>query len=107
MPETLAVFMGRVLQCTRPSKPSSIPRASHPNPTDVLTAARMTAFRAGQSPPPVRMPIRMTHSSWDEEIVLEEEPFSKLFHNAYRLEEEINETSCTGHHINRSPGRNF
>src|SRR5438067_1251763 len=74
MPETLDAFIGRVLQWTRPSKPSSIPRTSHPNPTDVFTAARITAFNAGQSPPPVRIPTRM------EEIVLEDEAILKLFH---------------------------
>src|SRR5205085_7984866 len=36
-----------------------MPSTSHPNPTDVLTAARMTAFSAGQSPPPVSIPTRI------------------------------------------------
>src|SRR5205823_12353355 len=74
MPETLDAFIGRVLKWTRPSKPSSMPRTSHPNPMDVLTAARITAFSAGQSPPPVRIPTRM------QQIVLEEEAILKLFH---------------------------
>ena len=38
MPETLAMFMRRTLEWTRPSKPSSIPDTSHPNPTEVLTS---------------------------------------------------------------------
>src|SRR5207248_908226 len=76
MPETLDAFIGRVLKWTRPSKPSSMPRTSHPNPTDVFTAARITAFSAGQSPPPVRIPTRM------QQIVLEEEAILKLFHRA-------------------------
>src|SRR5437870_6451660 len=59
MPETLAAFMGRVCEWTKPSKHSSIPRTSHPNPTDVFTAARITAFNPGQSPPPVRTPTRI------------------------------------------------
>src|SRR5262249_2759481 len=42
-----------------PSKPSSIPKTSHPySLIAVFTAARMTALRPGQSPPPVRIPMR-------------------------------------------------
>jgi hypothetical protein len=42
-----------------PSKPSSIPNTSHPySLMAVFTTARMTALRPGQSPPPVRTPMR-------------------------------------------------
>src|SRR4051812_6120872 len=42
-----------------PSKPSRTPRPSHSKcPLAVLTNARITAFRPGQSPPAVRMPTR-------------------------------------------------
>src|SRR5947207_14700258 len=77
MPETLAFVSVRVLQWTSPSKPSSTPRTSHPKPTEVLTAARITAFKAGQSPPPVRIPIRMSGH-----IFLEARAFLKLFQYA-------------------------
>ena len=65
------MFMRRILEWTRPSKPSSIPGTSYPNPTEVLTVARITAFKAGQSPPPVRIPTRIDVLLSRAEIVLE------------------------------------
>ena len=43
---------------SRPSKPSSMPRTFHPYfMMAQFTAARITAFKPGQSPPPVQIPI--------------------------------------------------
>src|SRR5215813_3901726 len=92
MPDTLVLVNDRVLKCTRPSKPSSIPRTSHPKPTEVLTAARITAFNAGQSPPPVRIPIRM-----GGDIFVEAKPFLKLFEYACFIGGKSNEKNgCSG-----------
>ena len=44
----------------RPSKLSSRPTTSMPLLTPALTTARITAFRPGASPPPVRIPIRFS-----------------------------------------------
>ena len=45
---------------TCPAKPSSMPTTSQPSvPRACSTTARMTALSPGQSPPPVRMPIRL------------------------------------------------
>src|SRR6187401_2639140 len=43
-----------------PSKLSSRPTTSMPSLTPALTTARITAFRPGASPPPVRIPIRFS-----------------------------------------------
>jgi hypothetical protein len=59
-PRTSAMSNSRALcGLMSPSKPSSIPKTSHPySLMAVFTAARMTALRPGQSPPRVRRPIR-------------------------------------------------
>src|SRR5438034_1106013 len=83
----------------RPSKPSSIPRTSHPKPTEVLTAARITAFKAGQSPPPVRIPIRISG-----DIFLDTRAILKIFHYGYLTEVRRNETNGGGRRINCGSG---
>src|SRR5437867_6221908 len=44
---------------SRPAKPRFTPSTSHPRLSADNTAARMTAFRPGASPPPVEMAIRI------------------------------------------------
>src|SRR5207249_11590586 len=43
---------------TSPRHPSRTPKTSYPRWNDLRPTARITALSPGQSPPPVRMPIR-------------------------------------------------
>ena len=52
--------MGTVSPSSTPRQPSRKPTTSSPcSPIPLRTTARITALRPGQSPPPVRMPMRM------------------------------------------------
>ena len=60
MPLTSRVLSGRTRSSMRPWKPSSMPTTSMPYfQMAVFVTARMTALSPGQSPPPVRTPIRL------------------------------------------------
>src|SRR5439155_7922474 len=57
IPETCAGPRSRKLPSTRPRQPSSTATQSQPSASEARTTARITAFRPGQSPPPVNMPM--------------------------------------------------
>src|SRR5665811_1052924 len=60
IPLTSARPRGRVNPSSGPFQPSRKPTNSWPYAwTPLITAARITAFSPGQSPPPVNIPIRM------------------------------------------------
>ena len=60
MPRTAWTSRGTVSPSSGPRHPSRNPTNSRPySSTPLRTTARITAFRPGQSPPPVRTPTRM------------------------------------------------
>ena len=60
IPRTARRSIGTVSFSRTPRQPSRKPTISSPcSPITLRTTARMTALRPGQSPPPVRMPMRM------------------------------------------------
>src|ERR1700748_1863682 len=60
MPRTAGPSRGRVSPSSGPRQPSRKPTNSYPySCTPLRTTARITAFRPGQSPPPVRTPTLM------------------------------------------------
>src|SRR5258708_32297126 len=60
MPRTAWTSRGTVSPSSGPRQPSRNPTNSYPySCTPLRTTARMTAFRPGQSPPPVRTPTLM------------------------------------------------
>src|SRR5262249_8848955 len=60
MPRTAWMSRGIVSPSSGPRQPSRNPTNSRPySCTPLRTTARITAFRPGQSPPPVRTPTRM------------------------------------------------
>src|SRR5215467_13703170 len=60
MPRTAGMSSGTVSPSSGPRQPSRKPMNSYPNSvTPRRTTARMTAFRPGQSPPPVSTPTRI------------------------------------------------
>src|SRR5581483_4986117 len=60
MPRTAWTSRGMVSPSSGPRHPSRNPTNSRPySCTPLRTTARITAFRPGQSPPPVRTPTRM------------------------------------------------
>ena len=66
MPRTCATPSSVVTFSSGPRQPSRKPTNSKPySVTPLRTMARMTAFRPGQSPPPVSTPTRMVLSSVD------------------------------------------
>ena len=50
---------GLVVPSISPRQPCRMPTTSSPRSSARRVTARITAFRPGQSPPPVRMPIRI------------------------------------------------
>src|SRR3954453_15840082 len=56
IPETSRSERSRNVPSTRPRQPSTMPTQSQPSASELRTTARMTAFKPGQSPPPVSMP---------------------------------------------------
>src|SRR5690348_6871741 len=60
MPRTACTSSGTVSPSSGPRQPSRNPTNSRPySCTPLRTTARITAFKPGQSPPPVRTPTRM------------------------------------------------
>src|SRR5487761_1198679 len=60
MPRTAWTSSGTVSPSSGPRQPSRNPTNSNPySATPLRTTARITAFRPGQSPPPVSTPTRM------------------------------------------------
>ena len=61
MPCTDCAVSSRNTPSVTPRQPSSNPRTAYRwTPIALRTTARIAALRPGQSPPPVRMPIRFT-----------------------------------------------
>ena len=61
-PRHLAPAEGAKTPSVRPLQPSRTPTISCPRSVERRTTARITALSPGQSPPPVRIPIRMRSS---------------------------------------------
>src|SRR6478736_4166249 len=65
MPRTCGMPSSLVVPSSGPFQPSRKPTNSKPySLTPLRTTARMTAFRPGQSPPPVSTPTRMSAPVW-------------------------------------------
>src|SRR5439155_10980748 len=58
IPEIRSGPSGPASPSTSPRQPSRTPTTSQLRSNDLRATARMTAFRPGQSPPPVNMPTR-------------------------------------------------
>ena len=58
-PRSRAGRAARTSPSTSPRHPARIPTTSSPRTCERRATARMTAFRPGQSPPPVRIPTRI------------------------------------------------
>ena len=60
IPRVAGISNFMVRPSSGPRQPSRKPRNSYPySLTPLRTAARITAFKPGQSPPPVKIPIRI------------------------------------------------